>query len=249
MGAAAAIPGEGQRLAELEAQLQTEQKRHQEEIKQFAYAVSHDLREPIRMIVSYSQLLERRCREQLEGEAVDFMVEIAEAAHRMDRMLSDLLTYSHQFRNPEPPATPLPAEGALQGALLTLDKEIRESGAVITHDTLPAVSMDFAQLNQLFLQLISNAIKFRGSEPLKIHISAADSNGTAQFSIRDNGSGIDPRYQEQIFGVFKRLHGREFPGTGMGLAICKKILEQHGGRIWVESEPQQGTTFYFTIPE
>ncbi len=119
----------------------------------------------------------------------------------------------------------------------------------MTHDPLPSVQFDFAQLTQLFRQLISNSMCFRGAEPPKIHVSAADIGPAIQFSLRDNGIGIDPRYHEQIFGVFKRLHGREFPGTGIGLAICKRIVEQRGGRIWVESQLGQGATFHFTVPK
>ena len=140
-------------------------------------------------------------------------------------------------------------EGALQGAVLMIDAAVRESGAQITNDPLPSVLFDFAQLTQLFRQLLANAIAFRGPEPPKIHVSAADTGDAIQFSVRDNGIGIDPRYHEQIFGVFKRLHGREFPGTGIGLAICKRIVEQRGGRIWVESELGQGATFHFTVPK
>src|SRR3984885_15337645 len=185
---------------QLEARLIAEQKRHHEEFRQFAYAVSHDLREPIRMIVSYTQLLDRRYQAQLDGGGQDFMRYILEATQRMDRLLGDLLTYSHQFRTLDQPLEQVDPEGALQGAVLMIDAAVRESGAEV------------------------------------------------QFSVRDNGIGIDPRYHEQIFGVFKRLHGREFPGTGIGLAICKRIVEQSGGRIWVESQLGGGATFHFTVP-
>ena len=234
---------------QLEARLIAEQKRHHEEFRQFAYAVSHDLREPIRMIVSYTQLLDRRYQGQLDGDGVDFMRYILEATQRMDRLLGDLLTYSHQFRSLDQPLEEVGPEGALQGAILMLDAAVRESGATITNDPLPSVQFDFAQLTQLFRQLLSNAICFRSAEPPKIHVSASDIGSTIQFSFRDNGIGIDPRYHEQIFGVFKRLHGREFPGTGIGLAICKRIVEQRGGRIWVESQLGQGATFHFTVPK
>jgi light-regulated signal transduction histidine kinase (bacteriophytochrome) len=233
---------------ELETRLLAEQNRHHEEFRQFAYTVSHDLREPIRMIVSYTQLLDRRYQAQLDGDGVDFMRYILEAAQRMDRLLGDLLTYSHQFRPMDQPVEPVEPEGALQGALLMLDAAVRESGAQVTNDPLPTVLFDFAQVTQLFRQLIANAITFRGTEPPKIHVSATDTGDAIQFSVRDNGIGIDPHYHEQIFGVFKRLHGRELPGTGIGLAICKRIVEQRGGHIWVESQLGQGATFYFTVP-
>jgi light-regulated signal transduction histidine kinase (bacteriophytochrome) len=234
---------------ELEARLLAEQKRHHEELRQFAYAVSHDLREPIRMIVSYSQLLDRRYQALLDGDGADFMRYILEATQRMDRLLGDLLTYSHQFRAFDQPLESVDPEGALQGAVLMIDAAVRESGAHVGNDALPTVLFDFAQLTQLFRQLIANSIAFRGTEPPKIHVSATDTGEAIQFSVRDNGIGIDPRYHEQIFGVFKRLHGRELPGTGIGLAICKRIVEQRGGRIWVESESGQGATFHFTVPK
>jgi light-regulated signal transduction histidine kinase (bacteriophytochrome) len=233
---------------ELAARLLAEQKRHQEEFRQFAYAVSHDLREPVRMIVSYAQLLERRYHAQLEGDGSDFMQYIVDAAQRMDRLLGDLLTYSHQFRTLDQPVELVDSEAALQGALLMLDAAVQSSGAQITNDPLPSVNFDFAQLTQVFRQLIANSITFRGTEPPKIHISAAGAGDAVEFSVRDNGLGIDARYHEQIFGVFKRLHGREFPGTGMGLAIVKRIIEQRGGKVWVESAPGEGATFHFTVP-
>jgi light-regulated signal transduction histidine kinase (bacteriophytochrome) len=246
---AGTAPAKEKEIQDLENRLLSEQKRHHEELRQFAYAVSHDLREPVRMIVSYAQLLDRRYHQVLDGDGAEFMTEIVDATQRMDRFLADLLTYSHQFRDADQPLEIVAPEGALQGALLTLDPKIRESGAEITYDPLPSVHYDFAQLNQVFRQLIANAITFRGQEPPRIHVSATDAGDAIQFAVRDNGMGIDPSYQQQIFGVFKRLHGREFPGTGIGLAICRRIVDQHGGRIWVESAPDQGSTFYFTIPK
>ncbi len=240
---------EHERVEDFEARLLAEQKRHNEEFKQFAYAVSHDLREPVRMIASYTQLLERRCQAQLDSDGLEFMRYIVEATQRMDRLLADLLTYSHQFRTADQPLELVGPEGALHGAVLMVDAAIRESGAQVTNDPLPAVLFDFAQLTQLFRQLITNSIMFCGSEPPRIHVSAIERDNEIQFSIRDNGIGIDPRYHEQIFGVFKRLHGRELPGTGIGLAISKRIVEQRGGKIWVESQLGQGATFHFTIPK
>jgi light-regulated signal transduction histidine kinase (bacteriophytochrome) len=240
---------EPEHVQDLEARLAAEQKRHNEEFRQFAYAVAHDLREPIRMIVSYTQLLDRRYQAQLDGDGADFMRYILEATQRMDRLLGDLLTYSHQFRALDQPLEWVQPEGALEGAVLMLDAAVRDSGAQIANDPLPPVLFDFPQLTQLFRQLLSNSICFRSPEPPRIHVSAADLGDAIQFSVRDNGIGIDPRYHEQIFGVFKRLHGREFPGTGIGLAISKRIVEQRGGRIWVESEPGQGATFHFTVPK
>jgi len=234
---------------EFELRLLAEQKRHQEELRQFAYAVSHDLREPARMILSYTQLLERRYKDQLDANGADFMGYITEAAERMERLLADLLAYSQQFRASDRPLETVQPEGALEGAMLMIDRAVRESGAKITHDPLPSVPFDFAQFTQLFRQLLANSITFHGTEPPQIHVSARDGDEAVEFSVRDNGVGIDPQYHEQIFGIFKRLQGREVPGTGMGLAIAKRIVEQRGGRIWVESEPGQGATFYFTVPK
>jgi chemotaxis family two-component system sensor kinase Cph1 len=240
---------EPEHAEDFEARLLAEQKRHQEEFRQFAYAVSHDLREPVRMIASYTQLLDRRYQAQLDDDGLEFMRYILEATQRIDRLLSDLLTYSHQFRTADKPLDLVDPEGALQGAILMLDGSIKESGAQVTNDPLPSILFDFAQLTQLFRQLIANSIMFRSSQPPKIHVSAIDAGAAVQFSVRDNGIGIDPRYHEQIFGVFKRLQGREFPGTGIGLAISKRIVEQRGGKIWVESELGQGATFQFTVPK
>ena len=246
-------PDEIQQLrAEVEAltsRLRNEQKSHNEELRQFAYAVSHDLREPLRMVASYTQLLSRRCEGQLDADGREFMGYIVDAVTRIDRMLSDLLTYSHQFRASEQVLTTVDAEAALQSVLLTLEKQIRESGAEISHDPLPQVQFDFNQLSQIFRQLIANAITFRGPEAPRVHISATEQEDELVFSVRDNGIGIDPKFHDQIFGVFKRLHGREYPGTGIGLAMCKRIVEQHGGRIRVESEPGEGATFRFTLPK
>jgi len=235
-------------LEELEALLLAEKKRHQEEFRQFAYAVSHDLREPLRMIASYAQLLDRRYQAQLNGDGLDFMKYILEATERMDRLLGDLLTYSHQFNSLDQPLQMVDPEGALKGAILMMGPAFQESGAQVTNDPLPPVLFDFGQLTQLFWQLIANSIMFRGPEPPKIHVSASDTGDAIQFSVRDNGIGIDPRYHEHIFGVFKRLHGQELRGTGIGLAIAKRVVEQRSGRIWVESELSQGATFHFTIP-
>jgi light-regulated signal transduction histidine kinase (bacteriophytochrome) len=233
----------------LTARLRTEQKSHNEELRQFAYTIAHDLREPIRMIASYTQLLERRYQAQLDDDGREFMRYILDAVQRMDRLLADLLTYSHQFHTSEQTPPSIQAEGALQGVLLNMEKTIRESGAEITYDPLPVLRFDFNQLSQLFRQLLANAITFRGTESPRIHISAAEEGNSFTLAVRDNGIGIDPRYHEQIFGIFKRLHGREYPGTGIGLAICKRIVEQHGGRISVQSESGKGATFRITLPK
>lgn len=234
-------------ISELRASLSAEKKRHHEELRQFSYAVSHDLREPMRMIVSYAQLLDRRYEGRLDEDGADFMRFILDAAQRMDRLLGDLLIYSHQFRSLDQALDAVEPQAALESAVLALDAAIKETGAHVSSDPLPPVHFDLAQLTQLFQQLIANSVRFRGPEPPRIHVSAIAIGDAIQFSVRDNGIGIDPRYHQQIFGLFKRLHGREYPGTGIGLAIAKRIVEQTGGRIWVVSQPGQGSTFHFTV--
>ena len=235
-------------LEESRVRERNEQLRHDEELRQFAYAISHDLREPLRMVGSYSQLLSRRYESQLDDEGREFLRYIQDGVQRMDSMLRDVLTYSHHLHALDQPLSTVNAEAALEGVLLTLEKAIHESGARITHDPLPELTFDFAQLTQLFRQLIANSLKFHGAEPPVIHVSSEETEDQVTFSVRDNGIGIDPRYHEQIFGVFKRLHRDEYPGNGMGLAIVKRIVTQHGGKVWVESQTGAGATFRFTLP-
>ena len=235
-------------IDELRARLRQEEARHNEEIRQFAYVVSHDLREPLRMISSYTQLLNRRYLSRLDDDAREFADFIVDAVQRMEQLLADLVSYSHQFRPPDGSAALIDSEGVLESVLMAMEKDIQDSGAQITHDPLPKVVFDFSRLSQLFRQLVGNSIKFRGPDPPRIHIAAQETGQEASFSICDNGIGIDPRYHEQIFGVFRRLHGKEKPGTGIGLALCKRIIEQRGGRIWVESEAGKGAIFHFTVP-
>lgn len=223
--------------------------RANEELRQFGYAASHDLREPLRTVASYTQLLTRRYGDKFDDEAREFMAYITESVHRMDDLLSDLLSYSQQLNLRQQVLSSVDTEAVLAGVLMNLDVSIRESGTQITHGELPQVQSEFAQMGQVFQNLISNSIKYRGSDPPCIHITAEDLSDEWMFVFQDNGIGIDPRYHEQIFGIFKRLHGREFPGTGIGLALCKRIIERHGGRIWVESEEGKGATFKFTIPK
>ena len=224
------------------------QARLYEELRQFTYVLSHDLREPLRMMTAYSELLNRRYQSQLDADGREFLKYIKDAALRTDQLLSDLLSYLQQLQTrPQPPST-VDSEAALQGVLLNLDKEIRAGEAEITHEPLPKISFDFTLLSQVFRQLIANSIKFRGPESPRIHISAAETDEGFVFAVRDNGLGIDPRYHEQIFAAFRRLNGREYPGTGVGLHICKRIIEQAGGKIWVESQAGHGSVFHFTLP-
>lgn len=236
-------------LDEARSRERAELQRHEDELKQFAYAISHDLREPLRMVSSYSQLLTRRYGSQVDDEGREFLQYINDAAQRMDGMLRDLLTYSHHLQALNQPLSRVDSEAVLGGVLLTLDKDIRESGAEITHDPLPEFAFDFAQLTQVFRQLIGNSLKFRGAQPPVIHLSAEQTDEAVTFSVRDNGIGIDSRYHEQIFGVFKRLHREEYAGNGMGLAIVQRIVTLRGGKIWVESELGAGATFRFTLPQ
>lgn len=199
------------------------------------------------MVGSYTQLLGKRYRGRLDSDADEFIGYAVDGVSRMQRLIGDLLAYSRVgTRGKEFASTD--CERVLEGVLADVRASVEESGAVITHDPLPIVAVDGIQLGQVFQNLIGNAIKFRNEKP-QIHISADRDDGQWVFSVRDNGIGIDPKYAERIFIIFQRLHNREnYPGTGIGLAVCKKIVERHGGRIWMESNPGEGTTFCFTVP-
>jgi signal transduction histidine kinase len=225
-------------------------KRSNQELEHFAHVASHDLQEPLRAVSSFSQLLARRYQGQLDTDADEFIAFIVEGVTRMQALINDLLALSRIGTRGNPFAL-VDCAGILQAAKADLDVAIAASGTVITHDPLPTLRADPAQLTQLVQNLLSNAIKFRRPEDVpRIHVSAARQDGAWRFSVRDNGIGIEPQYFDRIFIIFQRLHGgEEYPGTGIGLAICRKIVERHGGRIWVESEPGGGSTFSFTIPE
>jgi PAS domain S-box-containing protein len=227
-----------------------ELKRSNDELQQFAYVSSHDLQEPLRMVSSYTQLLAKRYKGRLDSDADEFIAFAVDGCNRMQGLIQDLLTYSRAGTNGKE-LHEISGEDALRVALTNLRPTIEQSGAVVTHDSLPAVTTDAPQLTQVFQNLIGNAIKYRGHEVPQVHVSATNNGGDEWiFSVRDNGLGIDPQYFERIFIIFQRLHGREeFEGTGIGLAICKKILERLGGRIWVESQPEKGSTFYFALPD
>jgi len=219
------------------------------ELEQFAYVVSHDLQEPLRAVTSYLQLLERRYAERLDGDGRRFIERTIGGAGRMKRLINDLLVYSRvSTRGKE--FEPVDCGKTVEEALANLQSAIEDSGAAVSFDELPLVQGDVTQLMQLFQNLIGNAIKFHNEISPQVHIGAEKRDGEWVIWVRDNGIGIEPQYFERIFGVFQRLHSRqEYAGTGIGLAVCKKIAERHGGRIWVESESGAGSTFYFTIPD
>jgi PAS domain S-box-containing protein len=222
--------------------------RSNEELEQFAYVSSHDLQEPLRMIGSYLQLLERRYEGQLDDKADKYIHFAVDGAARMQNLINDLLAFSRvTSRAKELEITDV--ESIYNQVLINLEVSIKENNTVITHDPLPKVMADDTQLTQVFQNLISNAIKFRGEDNPKIHIAVVRKSNHWLFSVQDNGIGIDPKHKDRIFEVFKRLHKRRnYPGTGIGLSICKKIIERHGGNIWVESELGNGSVFYFTLP-
>ncbi|UTB34092.1 MAG: PAS domain-containing protein [Methanobacterium sp. ERen5] len=225
-----------------------ELKQSNKELEQFAYITSHDLREPLRMITSFLQLLERRYKDRLDKDASDFIGFAVEGAKRLDSMTNDLLKYS-KITNEKREIVPVDFEHVLEHALTNLKLQIEENNAIITHDPLPTINSDEELKIQLFQNLIANAIKYKSQETPKIHISAIREQTQYLFSIKDNGIGMSPEHLEGIFIIFKRLHThQEYEGTGIGLAIAQKIVHQHGGQIWAESVLGKGTTFYFTIP-
>ena len=227
-----------------------ELKRSNAELEQFAYVASHDLQEPLRMVSSYTQLLMRRYGDKLDGDAKDFTAFIVDGATRMKQLIEDLLAYS-RVGTRDKNFKPVDAESSLKRALTNLRAAIQDSGATVTQDKLPTIPCDEVQLAQLFQNLIGNALKFRKPDVTPaVHVGAADQGAEWEFMVRDNGIGIEPQYFERIFMVFQRLHDKgEYPGTGIGLAIVKKVVERHGGRIWVQSQPGAGTTFHFTMPK
>lgn len=223
--------------------------RSNSDLEHFAYAASHDLQEPLRMVHAYAELLRRKLDGQLPADGEEYISYIVDGASRMERLLQDVRAYTHASLARDGAAGRVDANLALAEGLAILRPEIEESGAEIHADLLPLVRIHQFQLGQLFQNIVGNAIRYRSSERPRIRIAAVRVGPDWQFSVRDNGIGIDPEYKEQIFGIFKRLHApSEYPGTGMGLAICQRIVERAGGRIWVESEPGVGSAFFFSLP-
>jgi PAS domain S-box-containing protein len=218
------------------------------ELEQFAYVASHDLQEPLRTIINYSQLVAEDCKGKLTPETDKFLDRVVRAAQRMKVLIQALLEFSRLGRGGEAFAI-ADLNKVLSEALANLEGAIHETQAQVTHDVLPSLSVNRTYLVVLFQNLIANGIKFRSKDRPRIHVSAVRSNESWVFSVRDNGLGIDPIYHDRIFVIFQRLHTRDqYPGAGIGLALCKKIVDLHGGRIWVESEPGKGATFKFTLP-
>jgi PAS domain S-box-containing protein len=218
------------------------------ELQHFAYAASHDLREPLRTITAYTQLVQLRSRFQLDPKSAECLQFIVAAAERMGLLIDALLDYSKAGEVTHRPLSPVPMDVVLASALGNLNGSIEENQAVVTHDPLPVITGDKTHLEQLVQNLIGNALKYRRQDPPCIHVAARQSGREWLFAVSDNGQGIPSQYQTQIFELFKRLHGQQYAGTGIGLATCKRLVERYGGRIWVESEIGQGSTFFFTLP-
>lgn len=228
-------------------QIQAALKRSNAELEQLAYVASHDMQEPLRMIASYLQLVAQRYQDKLDADGREFIGYAVDGAKRMQALINDLLTYS-RVGTKSRPFEAVDVGQLVDAAVMSLRVAIDECDAQIGHDTLPTVSGDATQLAQLFQNLLANAIKFRGQAPPQVHIGCEALDADWCFTVRDNGIGIAPEYFNRIFVLFQRLHSqREYPGTGIGLALCKKIVERHGGRIWVESSPGQGSVFKFTL--
>jgi light-regulated signal transduction histidine kinase (bacteriophytochrome) len=238
-----ALDTETQRRLEVQKQLE----RARVDFEEFISIASHDLRESLRVVGSYSQLMAETYSGRLDSDADLFLSSIQDGVARMQSLLTDIVEYwAINPASRQPSRTDM--EATLRQTLLITDEALRAAGATVTHDPLPAVMGDFEILTRVLQHLIGNAIKFRGTPQPRVHISSKREDVECVFSVQDNGPGIDSAFRDRIFGAFKRLHGKEYPGSGLGLAFCKKAIERHGGRIWVESRPGAGSTFYFTLP-
>jgi len=238
-----ALDAETQRCIEVQRQLD----RAGAEFEEFVSTAAHNLRESLRNVASYSQLMAETYGGSLDSQAGEFLDHIRDGAARMQSLLTAVVDYwatgigGRQYSRTD-------MEAVLRQALLSADKQITERSAIVTHDPMPAVTGDFEELTKVLRHLLINAIEYCDTPPPRIHISSKRVDLECVFSVQDNGPGIDPAFHGRIFGVFKRLHGKEHPGNGLGLAFCKKAIEWHGGRMWIDSTPAAGSTFYFTLP-
>jgi len=244
------MPEKAGSVEELRSLLHAQQVHQAETLEQLLYVIGHDFRALLRFVRSYSQLLERRGTAPVAdtGELGELMDYILDGGQRLELLLGDLVVYSHLLRPFERPVETVDSEAVLESVRLNLENLIRGSEASVTYDPLPEVKCEATHLTQLFRHLIVNALTFRKEDPPRVHISAVAEVQQVTFQVRDNGPGIEAGFHDQIFDIFKRLHGRAYPGNGVGLAICKRIVDINGGRIWVESEPDQGAVFHFTLP-
>ncbi len=239
---------ERKKAEQLLIQQAAELSRSNAELQQFAYVAAHDLQEPLRIVTSYVDMLSQKMEGNLDPKSQKYMAYIVDAASRMQALIRDLLSFARVDKQARS-LVPVDSNDIFQDAVSNLKQTIEEAGATITASALPRIRADRAQLAQVLQNLLANAVKFRGQEPPAVHVSASPDGNSWVFSVKDNGIGIDPKFADRIFIIFQRLHGMgEYPGTGIGLAICKKVIERHGGRIWFESEPGKGSTFFFTIP-
>lgn len=247
-----AISRHEKELQEREAELKSWQDlchEAQGQLEQFTYAAGHDLKEPLRTARSFIELLARRLEGRLTSEEQELITHAQSGLTRMGTLLEDLLAYAQAGLSQGAPIPKTPAEAALKWAIESLRSAIAESGAIITHDSLPVVRADPSQLARVFQNLVANGIKYRRSVAPRVHVALTTKENECVFRVIDNGIGFDPQHAERIFSPFKRLHNqREYAGTGIGLAICRKIVEAHGGRIWAESVPKRGSVFSFTLP-
>lgn len=248
MEAAVAHTAELQAENKARQNTELELRRANENLNQFALAASHDLQEPLRMIISYSELLRKSYQAVLAGDGAVYLNFVTNGAKQMRQLLMDLLSYVRIDKDEGRPFESVDLNQIFRQATEILELAIEDSSATVTSDQLPTVQGYSAHFVQLFQNLISNALKYCGERPPRVHVSFRKLDGAWEFAVADAGIGIDVKYHRQIFGVFKRLHGRAIPGTGVGLAICERVVQRYGGRIWVESAPDQGATFYFTVP-
>ena len=240
---------ERKRSEEALAHQAQELERSNSDLRQFAYAVSHDLREPIRIVTIYSQLFEKKYKGSLDEQADGFIQHTVEAAQRVEALLEDLLAYTQTAEGPQSVDSPVDANVCLAKILAMYDAPIADSGAIVTSDALPLLRVNEVHVQQLLQNLIGNSLKYRSEASPRIHISAQRDRGMWKLGVADNGIGIDGQYHKQVFGLFKRLHGSgKYAGSGIGLAICHKIVERYGGRMWIESEAGKGSKFFFTLP-